>query len=105
MKKEWVFGDQNIKKPNFPENVLGYCNQGTVSTLKAGYYAIYLDYVILGQSILANNCLHDHDNYVLKQNEVIIYIPFYNTDTSHFRGIKKWLSLVIVWGDPNEVFL
>ena len=32
-----------LKKPNFPENTLVYCNQGTILTLKAGYYAIYLD--------------------------------------------------------------
>ena len=28
-------GGFTIKKPNFPENTLVYCNQGTISTLKA----------------------------------------------------------------------
>ena len=38
-KAKGFFGDQKgdftIKKPNFPENALVYCNQGTTSTLKA----------------------------------------------------------------------
>ena len=46
-KKNGFFGDQKgeftIKKANFSENTLVYCNQGTVSTLKAGEYTIYLD--------------------------------------------------------------
>ena len=42
-----------------------YCNQGTISTLKAGDYAICLDYVILAQLILANN-FPDLENYKLK---------------------------------------
>ena len=54
-----LFGDQKgdftMKKQNFPENTLVYCNQGTISTLKAGDYAIYLDYVILGKITPANN--------------------------------------------------
>ena len=92
MEKNGFFGDQKfdftITKPNFPKNTLVYCNQGTVSTLKAGDYAIYLDYVILGQIILASNC-PDLDNYTLKENEVIIYVSLYNTETGHFRDIKK----------------
>ena len=92
LEKNGVFGDQKfdftITKPNFPKNTLVYCNQGTVSTLKAGDYAIYLDYVILGQIILASNC-PDLDNYTLKDNEVIIYVSLYNTETGHFRDIKK----------------
>ena len=84
------FGDQKgnftIKKANFPEKTLVYCNQGTVSTFKAGDYAIYLDYVILGQLILANNC-PDLDNCKLKENEVMICAPLYNTENGHFRGV------------------
>ena len=79
------------------------CNQGTVSTLKAGDYAIYLDYVILGQIIFASNW-PDLNNYVLKDNEVIIYIPLYSTETDHFRGIRKWLGFIMVREDRDEVF-
>ena len=35
-----------------------------VKKLKAGDYGIYLNYVLLGQIILANNCPPDLDNYV-----------------------------------------
>ena len=66
-----------------------YCNQGIILTLKAEDYAIYLDYVILGQIIPANNSSPDLDNYVLKENEVILNTPLYNTETGYFRGVKK----------------
>ena len=83
-------GDFTIKKIDFLENTLVYCNQGTILTLKAGDYAIYLDYVILG---LYNSRLYnsppDLDNYVLKENEVMLNIPLYNTKTGHFRSVKK----------------
>ena len=65
-KKNVFFDDQKtdsiITKVNFPENTLVYCNQGTISTLKAGDYAIYLDHAILGKIILANNSLPNFDN-------------------------------------------
>ena len=57
-----------------------------ISTLKAGDYAIYLDYVILGQLILANNC------------------PLYNTKNGYFRGVKKWLAYIMIRGDSDETF-
>ena len=80
-----------------------YCNQGTTSAWKAEDYAICLDYAILGQIILASNC-SDLDNYNLKDNEVIIYVPWYNTETGHLREIKRWLGFLMVRGDPDEVF-
>ena len=92
-KKNFFFGDQEsdftITKPNFPENTLVYCNQGVILVLKAGNYAVYVNYVIIAQIIPASNCLLDLDNYILKENEVSIYIPLYNTESGHFRGIKK----------------
>ena len=66
-KKNVFFVDQKsdftIRKPNFPDDTLVYCNQCTISTLKAGDYAIYLVYIILGQFIPASNC-PDLNNYV-----------------------------------------
>ena len=83
MEKKDFFGDQKgdftINKANFCKNMLVYCNQGAISTLKEGDYAIYIDYLILGQLILANNCPDLH-NYRLKENEVILYSPLYNTE-------------------------
>ena len=72
--KKSFFGDQKSTKPDFPQITLLYCNQGIISTLKTGDYAIYFEYVILGQITLASNC-PDLDNYTLKYNEVIIYVP------------------------------
>ena len=81
-----------------------YCNQGTSSTLKAGYYAIYLDNVVLAQIIPANTSPPDIGNYVLRENEVILNIPLYNTKTGHFRGVKKWLAFIIIQGNLDKVF-
>ena len=110
--KNWkingFFGDQKsdftTPKLNFPENTLVYCNQGTISTLKAGECAIYLDHVILGQVIAANNSPPNLDNNVLEENEVILHVPLYNTKTGYFRGVKNWLAFIMIQGDPDEVF-
>ena len=88
-------GDFTIKKANFPENTLVYCNQGTISNLKSGDYAIYLDYVTLRQLILANN-FPDLENYKLKENEVMLHVPLHNTKNGYFRGVKKWLAYIMV---------
>ena len=101
MEKNRFFEDQK----DGPENILIYCNQGTISTLKSRDYAIYLHYVILGQIIPVSNSLPDLDNYALKENEVILYVPLYNTETVHFRDVKKWLGVIMIRGDPYEVFL
>ena len=79
------------------------CNQGTSSTLKAGDYAIYLDYVVLTQIIPANASPPDIGNYFLRENEVIFNIPLYNTKTGHFRGVKKWLVFIMIRGNLDEV--
>ena len=69
-----------IPKANFLENCLMYINQGSLSVVKGGGKAIYLDFVILGQIMLIANPdpKFDIDNYVCKDNEVIIYCPVYN---------------------------
>ena len=50
------FGDQRaestILKANFPENNLVYVNYGTVSLVKGGDKAIYLDFIVLARSCL-----------------------------------------------------
>ena len=80
--KNGFFRDQRADltnfKANFLENTLSYANQGTISTMKAGDYTIYLDYVVLGQSIPVKNLPKDLDNYDLKSNDVFIYLPQYN---------------------------
>ena len=39
--------DLTITKPNFPENILVYINQGSITTVKGGH-AMYLEFVIIG---------------------------------------------------------
>ena len=41
--------DLTIPKANFPENTLLYVNQGSVSLVKGGGQAIYLEFVVIGQ--------------------------------------------------------
>ena len=63
-----------ISKTNFPENYLVYNNQGSLSVVKVGEKAIYLDFVILGLIMPFANAdsKFDIDNYVPQENEVII---------------------------------
>ena len=98
-------GESTINKVKFPENTLIYANQGFVSTLKEGDYAIYLDYVILGQLICAKNLPEDFDNYECKPNEVKLCVPLYNTETGEFKGLQNWLAHSMVRGNEDEVFL
>ena len=92
-KKPGFFGDQKgeltIKKPNFLKNTLVYCNQVTTLPLKAGDYAIYLDYVILRQIILEDISPPDLDNYVLKENEVILHVPLYTLELGILEVLKS----------------
>ena len=80
-------GEFIINKANFPENTLIYANQGSTSTLKGGDYAIYLDYVILGQLIYAKNLPDDFDNYRCQPDEVKLCVHLYNVETGQFKGL------------------
>ena len=108
-KKSGFFKDQRIDltipKPNFPENTLCYINQETVSQVKDGE-AIYLEYVILGQIMpLANpDPSIDLDKYEFKDNECLIYVPFYNTETGLYKGLAKRLGYISLRGDKKEAF-
>ena len=108
-KKSGFFKDQRIDltipKANFSENTLCYINQGTVSQVKDGE-AIYLEYVILGQIMpLANpDPSIDLDNYEFKDNECLLYVPLYNTETGLFKGLGKRLGYISLRGDKKETF-
>ena len=108
-KRSGLFKDQRIDltipKANFPENTLCYINQGTVSQVKDGE-AIYLEYVILGQIMpLANpDPSIDLDNYKFKDNECLLYVPLYKTETGLFKGLGKRLGYISLRGDKNETF-
>ena len=92
-KQSGFFGDQkrdfSILKVDFPENRLCYANQGTISTM-IGDFAIYHDYVILGQLKPAKNNPENIDEYECKENEVKLYditiLPFTILTPANFWG-------------------
>ena len=104
------FGEQRsdltIQKTNFPASTLTYVNQARVSLVKGGDKAIYCDFVILAQIMpLANiDPLINLDTYEPKDNEVVIYIPMYNTVTLLYYGLSKKLGLITLRGDAQERF-
>ena len=89
------FGDQRsdiiISKENFPENTLLYANQGVITNLKAGEHAIYLDFIVLAQILLASVCVPNIASYEFQENEVFLFVPLHNTKNGYFKGLKKWL--------------
>ena len=95
--------DLTIKKPNFPENTLVYVNQESISHIK-GEQAIYLEFIILGQILpFANpDPKINLDNHDFKDNEVLLFVPSYNTETGLYQGLKKKLGYITLRGDINE---
>ena len=83
-----------------------YVNQGTVSLVKGGEKAIYLDFVVLDQIMPAANVDPSiyFDSYEYKANEVLLYVPVYNTITGLYGGLKKNLAYIALRGDPKERF-
>ena len=110
-KESSFFGDQRaeltIAKANFPENTLVLVNQGSVSLVKGGEKTLYLDFVIIGQIVPAANVdpTIDLNEYDYKENEVMLYVPEYNTTTGLNGGLTKKLGYIILRGDPKERFL
>ena len=96
--------DLTINKPNFPENTLVYVNQRSISPIK-GEQAIYLEFVILGKILpLANpDPKINLDNHDFKDNEVLLFVPSYNTKTELYQGLKK-VRCITLRGDANERF-
>ena len=71
-------------------------NQGSISQTKGGDQAIYLEFVIIGQILpFANpDPQIDLDHYDFKDNEVLLFVLFYNRETGLYQGLKKKLRLV-----------
>ena len=112
--KVWLesvfFGDQRaeltIVKANFPENTFCYVNQGSVSLVKGGEKALYLDFIVFGQLMPAANVNPeiDLDSYVLKDNKVIMYCPVYNKSTGMYGGLTRKLGYITLRKDDRERF-
>ena len=100
-------GDSTIPKANFPENTLCYVNQGTVSLVKGGEKAIYLEFVVIGQVMLVANAdpSFNLETHVFKDNEILLYVPVYNKATELYGGLKKKLGQNTLRGDGQERFL
>ena len=92
--------DLTIATPNFPENTLCYVNQGSISHIKGGEQAIYLEFVTIGQILpFANpDPKIDLDIYDFKDNEVLLYVPSYNTETGLYQGLKKKIRIYNIEG-------
>ena len=63
-KHDGFFGDQNsdltLEKANFPENLLCYANQATISPLKNNQEAIYVVNVALAQIVTTGKFSNRH---------------------------------------------
>ena len=97
--------DLTITKPDFPENTLVYVNQGSISTVKCGY-AIYLEFVILGQLMPVANPdpQINLDNYQFKDHDTCLPAPIYNKATGMYGGLTKKLAHTALREDVNERF-
>lgn len=103
------FGDHRtdlaIMKANFPENTLIFVNNGSISAVKGGQTAIYLDYFILAQILsLINSPEVNLDNQNIQYDEVLLHVPLYNTENGLNRGLKKSLASIVLRGDEMETF-
>ena len=95
-----------IAKAKFPENMLCYINQDTVSLVKGSEKTRYLDFVVLGQIIpVANvNPKINLDDYDFKENDVLIYCQVYNKSIGLYGGLTKKLGRITLREDAKEHF-
>ena len=95
-----------ISKADFPENTLCYVSQGTVSLVKGGEKAIYLEFAVIRQVIAVANAdpSINLETHVFKDNEVLLYVPVYNKATGLYGGLKKKLGQITLRGDDQERF-
>ena len=98
--------DLTIPKANFPENTLCYVNQGSVSLVKGGGQAIYLEFVVCGQLMPVANPdpTINLETHVFRENEALLYVPVYNKTTGLYGGVKKMLVHITLRGDEGERF-
>ena len=98
--------DLTIPKANFPENTLVYVNQGSVSLVKGGGQAIYLEFVVIGQLMPVANPdpSINLETHVFKEDEALLYVPIYNKATGMYGGLTKKLAHITLRRDANERF-
>ena len=83
--------DLTIPKPNFPENTFCYVNQASVSLVKSGGQAIYLEFVVCGQLMPVANPdpTINLETQVFRENEALLYVLIYNKATGLYGVLKK----------------
>ena len=98
--------DLTILKANFPENTLCYVNQGSVSLVKGGGQAIYLEFVVIRQSMPVANPdpSINLETHIFKDNKALLYVPVYNKATGLYGSPTKKLAHITLRGDANERF-
>ena len=81
--------DLTIPKANFPENTLCYVNQGTVTLVKVGEKASYLEFVVIGLVMPVANAdpSINLETHFFKDNEVDLYVPVYDKMTGLYGGL------------------
>ena len=80
-----------IPKAKFPGNTLCYVNQGSVSLIKGGGQAIYLEFAVCGQLMPVANPdpTINLETHFFRENETLLYVPIYNKATGLYGGLKK----------------
>ena len=83
-----------------------YVNQGSVSLVKCGGQAIYLEFVVIGKLMpVANpNSSINLETHVFKEDETLLYVPIYNKATRMYGGLTKKLARITLQGDAIERF-
>ena len=96
--------DMIIPKANFPENTLVYVNQVSVSLVRGGGQAIYLEFVVCGQLMPVANLdpSINLEKHVFQDNETLLYVPVYNKVTGLYGYLIKKLAHITLRGDASE---
>ena len=83
-----------------------YVNQGSVSLVKGGGQAIYLEFVVIGQLMPVANPdpSINLETHVFQDNEALLYVPVYNKATGLYGDLTKILTHITLRGDANERF-
>ena len=95
-----------IPKDNFPENTLCYVNQDSVSIVKGGGQAIYLEFVVCAQLMPVANPARttNLETHIFKENEALLYVPVYNKAADLYSSREKMLAHITLRGDVGEGF-
>ena len=96
-----IKSDFNMEKVNYPENTLFYINQAI--KVKNNKKIFYCDYfiLILRQIVESSNPPENISTHTLKENEVRMIRPKYDTSTGEFEGLYKTIGFLVVKGAPD----